>query len=474
MISRRITTLTPLALALMLSGCSIGPDYLRPQSWLPSLFAEAPTATAQTDASAAAVDSRWWALFKDETLSALIEAAHKENANLRLAVSRVEQADAAARESGASLFPTINGAANGSNTGLSEKTATWSANSPGVLRSRSAGFSLSYELDVWGRVRRANEAARANLLASRYGRDSVRLSVAGLVASNYLNLRALDAQLAITADSLKSRSESTRLTKVRVDAGLTSPLDQYQADGALAALKSQEAELRQARALAEHQLALLTGNPALKIAPGDLRQLPLPPMPPAGLPADLIEARPDIRQAEQTLIAANANIGVAKAAYYPKFSLTGALGSESKTLSDLFSAGAGTWSLGLGLLMPIFDAGRTAAQVDQARSLNEQSLINWQYSLQVAYKEVRDALVKLRENEAAELAQTERANAAGKALSVAQKRYEAGYAGYLDVLDAQRSSNDAQLAAIASRQARLSAAVELFKALGGGWQPDAS
>lgn len=474
MISRRIISLTPLALALTLSGCSIGPDYLRPQSWLPALFTEAPTATAQTDTEAAAVDSRWWALFKDDTLSSLIEAAHKENADLRLAVARVEQADAAARESGASLFPTLNGSANGSNTGLSEKTATWSANSPSVLRSRSAGVSLSYELDVWGRVRRANEAARASLLASRYGRDSVRLSVAGLVASNYLNLRALDAQLAITAESLKSREESSRLTKVRVDAGLSSPLDQYQADGALAAVQAQQADLRQARALAEHQLALLTGNPSLKIAAGDLRQMPLPPVPPTGLPAQLIENRPDIRQAEQNLIASNANIGVAKAAYYPKFSLTGALGSESKTLSDLFSAGAGTWSLGLGLLMPIFDAGRTAAQVDQARALNQQSLINWQYSLQVAYKEVRDALVKLRENAAGEAAQAQRADAAAKALQVAQKRYEAGYSGYMEVLDAQRSSNDAQLAAIASRQARLSAAVELFKALGGGWQADAS
>ncbi len=463
-----ISRITPIALALALSGCAVGPDYLRPASWLPAAFSEAPTAEAKNEAPA--VDQRWWTLFNDATLDKLVDQALAGNADLRTAIARVEQADAAAREAGASLFPSIDAQAGGSNVGLSEKTATWSPNSPDILRSRNAGLSLSYELDVWGRVRRSNEAARASLLASRYSRDAIRLSVAGLVASNYLNLRALDAQLAVTAESLKSREESARLVKTRVDAGLVSPLDQYQADGALAALKAQQADLRRARALSAHQLALLTGLPALQIAAGNLAQLPLPPLPPAGLPADLIEARPDVREAEQRLIAANANIGVAKAAYYPKFSLTGGIGSESKTLSDLFSSGAGTWSLGLGLLMPILDFGRTSARIDQARAINEQSLIAWQKSLEVAYKEVRDALVSLREHGEAETAQQTRSENAGKALALAKLRYDAGYSGYLEVLDAQRSANDAQLALIASRQARLAAAVELFKALGGGWQ----
>ena len=233
-------------------------------------------------------------------------------------------------------------------------------------------------------------------------------------------------------------------------------------------------DLRRARALAAHQLALLTGQPDLEIATGELAALPLPPQPPAGLPADLIESRPDVRQAEQQVIAANANIGVAKAAYYPKFALTGALGSESKTLSDLFSSGAGTWSTGLSLLMPILDFGRTTARVDQAKAINEQSLIAWQKTLETAYKEVRDALVSLRELAAAEAAQQQRADSAGKALDLARLRYDAGYSGYLDVLDAQRTANDAQLALITTRQARLGAAVELFRALGGGWQADAS
>ncbi|MCA1938236.1 MAG: efflux transporter outer membrane subunit [Dechloromonas sp.] len=470
MMRRPLFRLTPLALAVLLSGCAVGPDYLRPANWLPAAFKEAPTAVAETKTDNPAIVQQWWTLFNDTTLNELVDLALRQNADLRSAVARVEQADAAAREAGASLFPNVDAQAAGSNTHLSEKTATWSVNSPEVLRARSAGLSLSYELDVWGRVRRSNEAARASLLASQYGRDSIRLSVAGLVTANYLNLRALDAQLAITAESLSSREESAKLVKTRVDAGLVSPLDQYQADGALAALQAQQAELRRSRALLAHQLALLTGKPDLEVAAGPLSAIPLPPQPPAGLPADLIEARPDVRQAEQQLIAANANIGVAKAAYYPKFSLTGVLGSESKTLSDLFSSGAGTWSAGLSLLMPIFDFGKTGARVDQAKALNQQSLIAWQKTLETAYKEVRDALVSLNELGTAESAQENRADNARKALDLARLRYDAGYSGYLEVLDAQRSANEAQLAAVATRQARLNAAVELFKALGGGWR----
>lgn len=462
-----MTRLTPLALALLLTGCSVGPDYLRPSTWLPTAFSSAAPAPETVNP---AVEARWWTLFGDAALNDLVDQALRSNADLRSAVARVEQADAAAREAGAAFFPAIDGQAGGSNSKLSTKTATWSVNSPDILRTRSAALTTSYELDVWGRIRRSNEAARANLLASRYGRDAIRLSVAGLVTSTYLNLRALDARLVLTQESLRSREDSARLVKAQVDAGQVSPLDQYQADGALAALQAQQAELRRDRALAEHQLALLTGNPQLTVAAGDLRQIPLPPLPPSGLPADLVDNRPDIREAEQRLVAANANIGVAKAGYYPKFSLTGSLGSESKTLSDLFGAGASTWSLGLGMLMPILDFGRTTARVDQAKAINEQSLIAWQNALQVAYKEVRDALVRLREDGEAETAQQVRVDNAQRALAIANTRYEAGYSGYLEVLEAQRTSNDALQAMIVSRQARLSAAVDLFKALGGGWR----
>lgn len=464
-----MSRLTPIALALALSGCAIGPDYLRPASALPTAYSEANPIQQN-----AAVDARWWSLFADPILNDLVDQALQSNADLRTAVARVEQANALAREANGAFFPEIDGEIGGNNRKLSSKSSSLPAGAPRIQHSRSAALTTSYEIDLWGRVRRSNEAVQASLLASQYSRDSVRLTVAGLVSSNYLALRTYDAQLAVTAESLASREASLKLVRTRVDAGLVSPLDLYQAEGTLATLQAQQADLRRLRTLAEHQLALLTAKPELTIAAGDIRQLPLPPVPPPGLPADLIEARPDVREAEQQLVAANANIGVAKAGYYPRFSLTGSLGTESKTLGDLFGPGTGTWSVGLGLLMPILDFGRTTARVDQAKALNEQSLIAWQHALQVAYKEVRDALVNLRENGEAEAAQNVRVSNAQKALDVANLRYEAGYSGYLEVLDAQRSSNDALLAMIATRQARLAAAVELFKAIGGGWKDEAA
>lgn len=464
--------LTPLAFALALSGCAIGPDYVRPAAELPASFSEAKTAESVAETANPAVNPSWWTLFNDPTLNSLVDQALKSNASLRQAIARVEQADALAREAGASYFPEIDGSAGISNTKASTKTATYVSSQPRIRQSRSAGLSTSFELDVWGRIRRANEAARATLLATEYSRDAIRLSVAGLVTDTYLALRAYDAQIAISAETLKTREESLKLVRNRVDAGLSSPLDGFQAEGTLAAAQAQLAEQRRLRTLAEHQLALLTGDPELKIAAGDIKQLPLLPAPPAGLPSDLIEARPDVRQAEQELIATNAGIGVAKAGYFPKFTLTGSLGSESKTLSDLFSAGANTWSVGLAALMPVLDFGRTSARVDQAKALNQQSLIAWQNTLQTAYKEVRDALVSLREYGDEESAQNIRVDRAEKAMSISRLRYEAGHAGYLEVLDAQRTLNDAQLAAIGVRQARLSSSVALFKSLGGGWRPN--
>ena len=460
--------LASMVAALALAGCAVGPDYVRPAASLPATYAEAVPVAAQS-----LINAAWWTHFQDPVLNDLVDQALNKNADIRLAIARVEQASAVAREAGGAFFPEIDLQAAGSNRRQSLKTANVPANAANIVHARSIALSTTYELDIWGRVRRGNEAVQASLRASQYSRDAIRLTITGLIANNYLALRAYDAEMAVTAESLVSRQASLKLVKTRVDAGLVSPLDLYQAEGALAAIEAQAATLRLQRELSEHQIAILTGNPALNIAAGDLRQLPQPPIPPANLPSALIEARPDVRQAEENLIATNAGIGVAKADYFPKFSLTGSLGSESKSLSDLFSAGANTWSLGIGLLMPILDFGRTAARVDQAQAINQQSLIAWEKTLQTAFKEVRDALVSLRQNSSAETAQNARLSSAKKVLDLAQRRYDAGYSGYLEVLDAQRSSNDAQLAMIATRQARLAASVDLFKAIGGGWQDPA-
>ena len=458
---RRVGLLSLIGLAL--PGCTVlGPDYQRPAVNLPETFAEANPVQRP-----GAVAPDWWTLFGDPILNDLMHRALAGNLDLQTAVARVEEAEAALRETSAALLPSVDLDAGASRIRSSTQTGM---PMPKYRSSHSLSLSTAFELDVWGRLRRAREAAGAQALASRHALDAVRLSLAGMVANTYLTLRALDAELSVGRDTLASREASLRIVATRVEAGLASVLDQRQAEGAVAASRAQIASLRLQRAQTEHQLALLTGLPGFKLAPGGLDHLPLPPVPPAGLPATLLDARPDLRQAEQLLVASNAQIGVAKAALYPTLSLTGALGAESQDLANLFSGGARTWNLGAGLLLPLFDAGANQARVDQASARQQQALTQYQKTVQTAFKEVNDALVALREQAEAEAAQQARVNAETQALSLAQARYEAGYSGYLEVLDSQRTLYIARLAHVATRQARLAAAVDLFKALGGGWQ----
>lgn len=458
----------PLLLASLLSGCAIGPDFLRPVIELPQRFTRAAPEPIRPNPE---VETAWWRHFQDPLLDDLVDRALARNASVLTAVARVEEAEAAAREAGAAFLPQIDLQGSAARNRISTSNAQpIPAGVPVIRNARGVALTTSYELDVWGRVRRANEAVRAQMLASHYARDAVSLSVAGLVAANYLALRAADAQLAVTAESLASRQETLQLVRTRVAGGIASPLEQAQAEGELAAIQAQEADLRRQRSLVLHQLALLTGTPDLSVEPGDLRRLPTPPIPPAGLPSSLVEGRPDVRQAEENLIAANAGIGVAKAGYFPRFALTGSLGTESAAMANLFGAGANTWSLGLSALMPLLDFGRTSARVDQASARERQAAIAYRNTLETAFKEVRDALVALFETGTAEAAQQARVDAARQALDIARKRYEAGYSGYLEVLDAQRTANTALTAYVGTRQARLASAVDLFKALGGGWK----
>jgi len=286
-------------------------------------------------------------------------------------------------------------------------------------------------------------------------------------------LRSLDAQIAVLLETLKARSDSMDIVNARFNGGLASGLDVEQARGAKAAVEAQLADMRQQRALAEHQLGVLTATPDLLLSSGDLRQLPMPPLPPAGLPSALLEARPDIRAAEQQLIAANAHIGVAKAALFPTISLTGNAGSESGALDDLFQSKAGTWGIGAGLDFPIFAAGKYSARVDQATAQQKQALAAYQQAILNGFREVRDALTTTEQRRVGETALNVQRDATMEALRIANARYASGYSPYLEVLDAQRSANEATLSWIRTRQSRLAAAVDLFKALGGGWGLDA-
>lgn len=468
----RRRTLTPtLLLAAALAGCAVGPDYERPAVPLPGDYAR-PGASAAVPGDTE-VAREWWRLFNDETLNGLIDQARVQNQDLLVALARVEEAEGLAREANAVFYPQIDGKASSTRTQVSTVNASpLPSTAPRLQDSRKAGLSTSFELDLWGRLRRADQAARAQVLASRYARDALDLSVSGLVATSYITLRAADASLALTASTIDSRRKSLAITESRLRGGTASPLDVSQAEQSLAAAEAQVAELRRQRALAESQLALLTGQPGLRIDAGDLGRLPAPPVPPAGLPSALLEARPDIRQAEETLVSANAQIGVAKAAYFPTVTLTGSAGSESAALANLFTSAAGAWSFGLSAAVPLFDAGRTAARVDQATARQKQALATYQKAIQSAFKEVSDSLGNLHEFAIEEAAQERRAKAARRSLELAELRYAAGYTGFLEVLVAQAAANDASLAYVGTRQLRLSSAVDLFKALGGGWKDE--
>ena len=452
--------------ALSLVACQmVGPDYFRPKQTLPASYQE-----SQASDAAEAVINQWWTLYNDEVLNDLISKASKNNTDLKIAVARIEEADGYMREVGAALFPQVNVDSSASRYKVTELGATPLFNGMSPTRSNyNVKLSTTFELDFWGKLRRAQESAKAQALASRFAKDTVDLSLKSLVTGDYLLLRSLEAQIELSKASMKSREDSLALTQRRLEGGVSSALDVHQAEVAYNNLKAQLADLTRQRAIIEHQLAVLAGDLDLKIAAGDIQSLPIPPVPPVGLPSTLLEARPDVRQAEQNLIAANAKIGVAKAALFPTISLTAGLGGESKDLGDVLKSAARIWNGGLSLNLPVFDSGRLSSRVDQASAEKKQLLASYERAVQNAFTEVNDALVNVRQNTEREAALNASQSSASKGLEIANNRYKSGYTGYLEVLDAQRVFNDASLAYVQSRQARLTSTVELFKALGGGW-----
>ncbi|MDD2932631.1 MAG: efflux transporter outer membrane subunit [Methylotenera sp.] len=466
-----IKPVSVLVAALFLSGCqSIWPDYLRPNVDMPATYAEVSKQTQD----GSHIANNWWTLYQDQTLNDLMVKALQNNTDIKLAVARIEEADAVMREVGAFLLPQIDLNAGAKRARVTEAGANQQF-SQNPRNNYNLQLGTSFEIDFWGKLSRAKESARAQALASRYAKDTVALSLTGLVATNYLNVRSLESQIVIANDNLKSRDASLDLTKRRLEGGVASALDLHQAEVASANLSAQLAELNRLKSLSLHQLAVLSGdlalvNTGLTATVADINALPIPPRPPAGLPSSLLESRPDVKQAEQNMIAANANIGVAKAALYPNISLTASLGGESLELGDILKSAARIWSGGLSLHLPIFDSGKLDAKVDQASAKQKQTLAQYERTIQNAFREVNDALVNLRQNTEREAALARSTDAAKKALEVSNNRYQSGYSAYIDVLDAQRTYNDAGLAYVQSRQARLIASVDLFKALGGGWQ----
>lgn len=459
----RPTFAAVVAAAALLAGCAVGPDYQRPALPLPAQYPDA----ADAGSAPAEVPAQWWTLYGQPELDRLVAQALERNRDIEQAVARVEQADALARQAGAALLPRVDLNASAGRARVSPLTLPPNG---GTGNQYQLGLSASFEIDFWGRLRRTREAARAQLLASTYARETVNLSVAALTAQAWFGLRALDEQVALTSGTLQTREEGLRLLNLRQEKGMGSQLDVEQAEGLRSASAVLLRDLRRQRSILQTQLAVLTGQLDLALPEVPLASLPLPPQPPAGLPAALLERRPDVRGAEQQLAAASARIGAARAEQLPAISLTGSFGFESAELGDLLKSPSRIWSIGAGLAQPLFDGGRLAARTDQASAAHREAQGAYRGVVEDAFKDVADALANLQAAKGSQddLARADRA--AVNALKLARARYDVGYSGHLDLLDAQRTAAAAQLDLVRNRQAQLAASVDLFRALGGGWR----
>lgn len=465
----------PLAATLMavvLAGCmTVGPDYKRPQTDVPEQW---PGAT-----STEPVNATWWRTYNDPVLDKLVDESLLQNLDLRQAIARVAEARAGLGIARADQYPgvTANAAASRNRASQSSLLGVPAGTDP-EFSSYRVTLDAAYEIDFWGKYRRATEAARAELLGSQFNRDAVRLTLVTDVVRGYFNLRALDAQVEVTRRTMSSRLASTALTRKRFEAGVASELDLRQSEAEAAQAQALLPTIESLLAQQETALAVLTGRSPrdIVVKPVDrgtaIEALTAPPPVPSGLPSDLLERRPDIRAAEQSLVAANARIGQAKAAYYPSISLTGLFGVESNSLGDLFKAPSRVWQFSASAAQTVFDAGRTGSQVAAAEAREQQVLTQYQSSIQRAFKDALDALVIQRKARESLDAETVRRDALKISLDLAQLRYDSGIASLLEVLIAERALLDAELNRVEAQRAQLSATADLFKALGGGWQPE--
>lgn len=449
----------------LISCTLIGPDYKRPEINLPNTYhQESNKENVVTDLN------NWWKLYEDPLLNELIDKALIKNTDINAAIARLEEADAYLKQVGAALIPSVDLTSQANRTKATENGTVPSSFVKPYRKNFNVQLGTSFELDFWGRLRRAKESARAEYISSQYSKDTVILSLQSTLVSNYLLLRSIDSQIFMLKDNVGYRKENVELTRKRLESGLISALDMHQSEAALNNLSAQLSDLVRQREIISNQLILLTGDMNLNIAESKLDSLITPPIPPANMPSSLLELRPDIKEAEQIMIAANANIGVAKAALFPNIALTANFGRESAELKNIDKTGSNIWGIGLGLTLPIFDAGRTQAKIYQATAKQKEALSYYESSIQNAFKEVNNALVSLKEYTEQENDLKLTQDAAKKAMDIASNRYKAGYSSYLEYLDAQRVYNDASIAYIQKRQLRLMASVELFKSLGGGWQ----
>ncbi|MEJ2138001.1 MAG: efflux transporter outer membrane subunit [Gammaproteobacteria bacterium] len=456
----RAARITSCSALLLLAGCMVGPDYQRPELDLPVEF----QGTVQEGESIA--NLQWWELFQDPQLNELVQVALEQNRDLRVAIARVDEARARLGITRADQFPTLDGAASARRGNTAEQIVP----GVGIQENYFLGLSAAYEVDLWGKFRRSTEAARADLLASEDNQRTVLITLVADVASAYLLLRDLDARVRIAADTLEARQKSTQLIQARFEKGTVPLLDVNQAQIQEALAAAQLASLQRQVFETENLLNVLLGrNPRPLVRGRELNAGIISPDVPAGLPANLLERRPDIRAAEQRLAAQTARIGVAKSLRIPSVSLTASGGLASNDLSDLLESDAKLWGVGIDILGPIFDAGKRRSQVEVELARTEQALNQYEQSILQALQEVEDALAGVRWYREERIARDFQVEAAQSASNLSWARYDGGVTSYLEVLDSDRSLFNAQLEASQVRRLQLTAIVRLYRALGGGW-----
>jgi multidrug efflux system outer membrane protein len=458
-------------LVVLLAGCALGPDYRRPETATPAAYRFEPDATANSIA-----DAGWWQVYQDPVLQSLIREGLANNLDVRIAAARIDQARAALGSARLQQLPQVSATAGATRqlTSLYELPA----GIPALSNEFSIEGSLSYEIDFWGKYRRATEAARAQLLQSAYAKQDVMAGLVASVATAYFTLQTLDEQLAITYRTVDTRQKFVDLTQAQHDRGTVSELDVATAQAQLAIAMANLPDLKRQIGQTEDQLSVLLGhNPDQILRSAGGPAVPAadhapPPIPAAGLPSSLLERRPDLREAEQNLVAANAEVGVAKANLFPSITLTAMGGGISTALSSLFSGPARTWSAGAGVLQPLLNPQRNLYQLDLADAQKRQALLQYQKSVQTAFQEVSDALIAREQDADLQAAEEAQVAAQRRANTIALARYRVGYASYFNVIDADRDLFTAELTLSAARLNTLLSVVQLYRALGGGWQAE--
>ena len=481
--SRTMLALLGSGAVLCMGACSVGPNYKRPTVTVPTAYRDAgasePATTGESAPSSANLpassgsahsslgDEKWWVVFQDKELQGLIRAALKNNYDVRIAAARVLEAQAQLGITRADQLPSLDG---GGNITSLRNPKIGPFPSYEVTQGQLTA-SAAWNVDFWGRYRRATESARATLLANEWAQKEVMATLVSNVASAYFQLRQLDLELEISKRTLGSRQDSLDLTKTLEQHGINSLLDVRQSEQLVYTAAAEVPDLERQIAQQENAISILLGNNPGDIPRGlKLTEQPHLPEVPAGVPSALLERRPDIREAEQNLIAANAQIGVARAAYFPQIALMGTAGFESATLTNLFTGPAGVWTLAGSLTQPIFEGGRLESGVRLAEAQHEQLLLAYQQTVQGAFRDVSNALVAYRKNREFRIQQQHLVDSAQDAARLSQIRFKAGTTDYLEVLTNETNSFSAELALAQAQGNELNALVQLYQALGGGWE----